>query len=56
MIVFRSGLEDANSNAAASAAAVLPIPVGALARCAPPLASVSKHAAIISGCPSLGVG
>ena len=56
IIVFRSDDDSTNSSAAASAAAVFPIPVGALARCAPPLESVSRQAEIISNCPSLGVG
>ena len=56
MTVFLSGPELANSRAAANAAAVLPIPVGALARCAPPFCNVSRQDEIISVCPSLGLG
>ena len=47
-MVLRSPEELAISRAAASAAAVFPIPVGALARCAAPFCKVSIHAAIIS--------
>ena len=55
-MVFEELLELTYSKAAANAAAVFPIPVGALARCAPPRDRVSRHAEIISVCPSLGVG